>query len=289
MHTHFFTLDAQRHVDFLNEQRHDPVTGEVLRAGDEVAFCASCGSAFLRDSWEYLGESHCGQGDTLETFPETPKEIARFSTQPGEILYSKVNPTRPKPAPPPLKAKTLFKEIGLMTAFATVVAALMAYFASTPFLGTFGVLMLVYALSKIPYGSSKTPKSLGYKNDVIARAEEEQKQYRKSGYFELYENKFTYREGKKMKDYWVSRFAKVEVRFTGRQAKDKRARDSVIVLKPRDENEEIVIHYLDITHYPHFLGALKAWQKHTEVRVLSHDPEITVYLDELRRTYNLQF
>jgi len=86
MGTHFFTLDAQRHADFLNEQRHDPVTGDRLHIGDEVAFCAHCKSAFLKSSWEYLGGKHCGQTNTLAKFPAITKKLM-LRQRLGERLY----------------------------------------------------------------------------------------------------------------------------------------------------------------------------------------------------------
>lgn len=56
--------------EFLRESRVDPITGDAIRPGDTIVFCANCQSAFLQDSWEYLQGEHCGQTDTL---PEIPK------------------------------------------------------------------------------------------------------------------------------------------------------------------------------------------------------------------------
>jgi len=67
MHTHHLKLPT--HEAFLCEERHDPVTGDAFREGDEVVFCASCRSAFLKSSWEYMGEEHCGQENTLAKIP----------------------------------------------------------------------------------------------------------------------------------------------------------------------------------------------------------------------------
>lgn len=66
---HIHRLDPQEHTAFLNEDRSDPITGEYLQAGDEVVICAACGSAFLHDSWSYIGEKHCGQRRTLRQLP----------------------------------------------------------------------------------------------------------------------------------------------------------------------------------------------------------------------------
>ncbi|MEM6298897.1 MAG: WD40 repeat domain-containing protein, partial [Bacteroidota bacterium] len=65
-------LEADSHI--LKEQRFDPITGEVLKAGDKVVFCAACHSAFLDDSWEYIGGEHCNQSATL-LYPPIPQEV----------------------------------------------------------------------------------------------------------------------------------------------------------------------------------------------------------------------
>ncbi|WP_338764751.1 RDD family protein [Bernardetia sp. ABR2-2B] len=54
---------------FLKENRQDPVTGDEFNLGDEIVFCASCKSAFLKESWEYMNSKHCGQTFTLRKFP----------------------------------------------------------------------------------------------------------------------------------------------------------------------------------------------------------------------------
>ncbi len=66
VYTH--TVDRRFHAAFLNQGRHDPITGEKLKHGDTVVFCAVCKSAFLKDSWEY-SEGHCDQNNTLSQFP----------------------------------------------------------------------------------------------------------------------------------------------------------------------------------------------------------------------------
>jgi len=50
-------------------ERHDPVTGDAFQAGDKVVFCANCHSAFLADSWKYMGGLHCKQSHTLKKIP----------------------------------------------------------------------------------------------------------------------------------------------------------------------------------------------------------------------------
>ena len=71
IHTH--KLSTQNHFDFLNQERKDPITGDLIQENDEVVICASCKSAFLKSSWEYLGNTHCEQNQTLELVPKQSK------------------------------------------------------------------------------------------------------------------------------------------------------------------------------------------------------------------------
>lgn len=58
------------------------MTQETFRAGDKVVFCAGgCNLAFLENSWvSFLNEEHCGQSNTLSTFP-SPRSNQRFSNK----------------------------------------------------------------------------------------------------------------------------------------------------------------------------------------------------------------
>ncbi len=60
---------TEKETFFLKENRQDPVTGDEFCVGDEIVFCASCKSAFLKESWEYMNSKHCGQTFTLKKFP----------------------------------------------------------------------------------------------------------------------------------------------------------------------------------------------------------------------------
>lgn len=60
---------TEKETFFIKENRQDPVTGDEFNLGDEIVFCASCKSAFLKDSWEYMNSKHCGQTFTLSKFP----------------------------------------------------------------------------------------------------------------------------------------------------------------------------------------------------------------------------
>ncbi|MEM6297678.1 MAG: hypothetical protein AAF740_03210, partial [Bacteroidota bacterium] len=73
MHLHTINSNSE----LLAQERHDPITGEALKAGDEIVLCAGCKSAFLKDTWLYLEEEHCGQNETLAEFPRQEElEIA---------------------------------------------------------------------------------------------------------------------------------------------------------------------------------------------------------------------
>ncbi|WP_338763871.1 hypothetical protein WAF17_20590 [Bernardetia sp. ABR2-2B] len=64
------TLQKEKHQDFLKQERIDPITGDILQEGDNIVICASCKSAFLVDSWEYIDRTHCEQTDTLKEIPK---------------------------------------------------------------------------------------------------------------------------------------------------------------------------------------------------------------------------
>jgi hypothetical protein len=98
-----FTLDNEKHARFLQEQRHDPITGEKFHAGDRIVFCASCKLAFLEDSWNYLGGIHCTQSETLSAFPKTkalPKLVKKQGK--GVLLYGRERNTGTKKLASPL-------------------------------------------------------------------------------------------------------------------------------------------------------------------------------------------
>jgi len=74
IHTH--TIDKRKHREFLKEERRDPYSHNLIKAGDEVVFCAGkCQCAFLLASWEAIGGRHCEQTQTLKEFPQTHKNV----------------------------------------------------------------------------------------------------------------------------------------------------------------------------------------------------------------------
>lgn len=78
-----YILHADLHKELLAQNRIDPITGDAIVEGDEVVFCASCKSIFLKDTWEYLGEKHCNQSQTLGNIPFISIELKLSS----DILY----------------------------------------------------------------------------------------------------------------------------------------------------------------------------------------------------------
>jgi hypothetical protein len=67
LHTHY--LNTATHLDFLKQERVDPITGEKIEEGHTIVICAACKSAFFIESWEYLGNTHCNQEETLSQIP----------------------------------------------------------------------------------------------------------------------------------------------------------------------------------------------------------------------------
>ncbi|PIY08496.1 MAG: hypothetical protein COZ18_11950 [Flexibacter sp. CG_4_10_14_3_um_filter_32_15] len=66
--THY--LEAELHSDFLKQERIDPITGEKIEEGHTIVICPACKSAFFIESWEYLGQTHCNQVETLTEIPK---------------------------------------------------------------------------------------------------------------------------------------------------------------------------------------------------------------------------
>lgn len=80
MHTHI--IQTPKHQAFLNENRSDPITGDDIKEGDKIVFCAVCKSAFLYDTWLYLGKAHCNQSETLGKFPTSERLEIQGVTKP---------------------------------------------------------------------------------------------------------------------------------------------------------------------------------------------------------------
>lgn len=93
--THTHKLSTQNHFDFLNQERKDPITGDLIKENDEVVICASCKSAFLKESWEYLENEHCEQNETLALIPKQNKLelkiglLTFLSLTPKEDIFTK--------------------------------------------------------------------------------------------------------------------------------------------------------------------------------------------------------
>jgi len=63
-------LDKDLDSEFLKQGRIDPITSEKIEEGHTIVICAACKSAFFIESWEYLGENHCNQTETLTQIPK---------------------------------------------------------------------------------------------------------------------------------------------------------------------------------------------------------------------------
>lgn len=73
MNYHSHKLKFQNHPHIIDRQ--DAVTGDTIKANDEVVFCSACQSVFLKESWEYMNAIHCNQTETLGFVPAQEKEI----------------------------------------------------------------------------------------------------------------------------------------------------------------------------------------------------------------------
>ena len=83
---HRHKLQANKHQFFLEQNRQDPITGDTIKENDMVVICAVCKSAFLEDSWEYMGNRHCDQSYTLRKIPRE----ASLTVRPKKIKYKRV-------------------------------------------------------------------------------------------------------------------------------------------------------------------------------------------------------
>ena len=64
---HAITIDRNKHESFLADQRTDPISKDLIRAGDEVVICKKCKTVFLKEIWEItLNGTHCSQTETLK-------------------------------------------------------------------------------------------------------------------------------------------------------------------------------------------------------------------------------
>jgi hypothetical protein len=102
MHTH--RLHPTTHAALLAQDRRDPISGDFLQEGDEVVFCAACRSAFLKDSWEYLGKTHCGQRETLQDVPAVHEGVK----------LKRVKVIEKMPAKPKLDEAFVFRKVSII-------------------------------------------------------------------------------------------------------------------------------------------------------------------------------
>jgi len=81
IHVHY--LDEALEAQFSVQQRRDPITHEAFCVGERIVFCGCCKSAFLLESWEFMGHSHCNQRETLA---ELPKELNPTAKEDATLL-----------------------------------------------------------------------------------------------------------------------------------------------------------------------------------------------------------
>lgn len=85
-------LNREEHSDFFLQNRIDPITREPFIENDQIVICASCKCAFLADTWNNIGSTHCGQTNTLLAIPRnefaglfSPPTILDFTVTPMVI------------------------------------------------------------------------------------------------------------------------------------------------------------------------------------------------------------
>ncbi|WP_291727180.1 hypothetical protein [Bernardetia sp.] len=83
--THKHKLQVKKHQFFLEQNRKDPITGDSIQENDTIVICAVCKSAFLEESWNYIGRQHCNQFSTLKTIPREDALVVR----PKKIKYKR--------------------------------------------------------------------------------------------------------------------------------------------------------------------------------------------------------
>lgn len=82
-------LNKKQHADFLLENRHDPVTGELLKEGDEVVVCKKENIAYLSFTWKnQCPNKECGCKKTLRHLPASRSSITFGSNKPEEQISS---------------------------------------------------------------------------------------------------------------------------------------------------------------------------------------------------------
>ena len=134
------TLDKEKHNDFLAQNRIDPITGDLLQEYDRIVICSACKSAFLADSWEYIGRTHCNQNGTLREIPK--QEVFKLDKNNFNLGYLNVELLDPKMV---LKAhEGVFSSIG-------VLADIFLIILSFDFLFMFIAYFLGLGIGKIKY------------------------------------------------------------------------------------------------------------------------------------------
>jgi hypothetical protein len=142
-------------------ERHDPITGDAFVVGDKVVFCTSCHSAFLADSWKYIGGLHCGQSRTLKKIPDLEEinlrrgidEAAQKSVKDDTFLFKMEKVSERFYAPSILPYESEVQLTGFVLAFITGFLSLLFIpdvlkdvFSTYGFLEALGITFLIFLI-----------------------------------------------------------------------------------------------------------------------------------------------
>ncbi|WP_375560626.1 hypothetical protein ACE193_23515 [Bernardetia sp. OM2101] len=141
MHIHKISSNFKEHQNFLAQNRKDPITGDFILEGDEVVFCASCKSVFLRDTWEYLRKQHCEQSETLVDFPMY--NTLHLEVESKILFYHKPTTTQENIGIP-----SLVKDSPWFTKYTTI-SPFQSYFNKLPFILTFFSVFVIGVILQI--------------------------------------------------------------------------------------------------------------------------------------------
>lgn len=267
MHTH--TLHPSTHAVFLGEQRKDPITGDVLKAGDTVVCCAECGSAFLVDSWEYMGWRHCEQSRTLSSIPENKELTFKKVADEGELCFSKdgiaieiiqIKKAYDPKVPPIVLVGSSF--------IAFVIASIF-------FMGSLAFFKSVHASTLIAIFSCSISfvllKELLRNNEINVEESLKTK-------IQIFENKIHIEKGDFKHDFWKHDIYRLKINFLfiGDNAQEKE-----FTFKLTKKDGFTFKANLYMSDYKAFLQALKPWQKSGILQIQSENRYVSAYMAEI--------
>jgi len=271
MHTH--TLHPDTHAAFLAEQRKDPITGDVLKAGDTVVCCAECGSAFLVDSWEYIGKNHCGQRQTLSAVPENRALVLKKRVEEGALWFDEAClrlEVLNKPVYRPIEASSSNKKLSSL--IAAGVGAGMAFIGIA---GLFDDLFYSFWAAIITFNVlfSSFKKLFEFDDTSYEREEEYDEQK-----IQVFENKFSICEGVSRYDFWKNELNGVEVYFPPTEMS---FQEKELILRVEEQDGDTFEAKFWVSDYKAFLQALKPWQKSGILQIQSENRYVSAYMAEI--------